>query len=65
MNYKALIVAIVGSSLLIGPAFAGDRLDKSHENARICRGKVAAKHVPAANKQAELDKCAGDPQGYQ
>ncbi len=64
MKFKSLTVAIVGASLLVGPALAGDRLDKSHENARICRGKVAAKHVAAANKQAELDKCAGDPQGY-
>jgi hypothetical protein len=64
MNLKNLFIALLGASLLIGPALAGDRLDKNRENARICNGKVAAKHVAAANKKAELDKCASDPQGY-
>jgi hypothetical protein len=43
---------------------AGNRNSLTNTNAKMCRGKVAAKHVPAANKQAELDKCAADPQGY-
>ena len=65
MKLKALLSALVGVSFLVSPVVAGDRLDKNHENARICKGKVAAKNVPAANKQAELDKCASDPNGYQ
>ena len=65
MRARVLIGALISVAFLAGPVLAGDRLDKTHENARVCKGKIAAKHVPAANMKAEMDKCASDPQGYQ
>jgi hypothetical protein len=64
MMLKSLIVAIVGASLLVGPSLAGNRNSEMNQNIKTCRGKVAAKHVPPANKQAEMDKCLNDVQGY-
>ena len=64
MMLKSLIIAIVGGSLLAAPSFAGNRNSQMNQNIQTCRGKVAAKHVPAASRQAEMDKCLNDVQGY-
>ncbi|MGA2795796.1 MAG: hypothetical protein ABSE69_20235 [Roseiarcus sp.] len=65
MKIKTLFVALVGISFLAGPALAGNRLDKTNENKRMCVGKLHAKHVSKANWQGEMDKCAPDPVAYQ
>ena len=43
---------------------AGDRLDKNHENKRVCTGNLKAEHISEADWQAEMDKCAPDPTAY-
>jgi hypothetical protein len=37
---------------------------KYKEAARACAAKVAAKHVAAADKAAEMNKCKDDPNAY-
>jgi hypothetical protein len=66
MKVRSLIVALVGVTFLTAPVFAGDRVSnmKYKEAARACASKVAAKHVAAADKAAEMSKCKDDPSAY-
>jgi hypothetical protein len=51
MLTKGIVAAVVALSIIAGPALAGNRNSAINQNAKMCRGKVAAKHVPAS-KQA-------------
>jgi hypothetical protein len=65
MKVKMLTVALISVAFLAGgPSWAKDRLDKNHENMRMCTGKLKAKHVAKADWQAEMDKCSPDPTAY-
>jgi hypothetical protein len=66
MKASSLIVALVGVAFLTAPVFAMDRVSnmKYKEAARACAAKVAAKHVAAADKAAEMNKCKDDPNAY-
>jgi hypothetical protein len=64
MKIRTLVVALVCGAFVAGPALAGNRLDKNHENMRICTGKLKAKHISKADWQAEMDKCSPDPTAY-
>jgi hypothetical protein len=37
---------------------------KYKDAAKVCAGKIAAKHVAAADKAAEMSKCKDDPGAY-
>lgn len=64
MKLGKILAALVSISILASPALAGNRNDKNEQNKKMCRGKVAAKHIAAANKQAEMDKCMDGPDAY-
>jgi hypothetical protein len=64
MKMKCFIIAVIGGSLLTAPALAANRNSVTNQNIKTCREKLAAKHVPAATRQAEMDKCLNDVQGY-
>ncbi len=64
MTIRYLIIAVMGGTLLAGPALAANRNSPMNQNIKTCREKVAAKHVAAASRQAEMDKCLNDVQGY-
>ena len=64
MKLRNILVAFVSISLLASPASAGNRNDKNEQNKKMCRGKVAAKHLPVASRQAEMDKCMDGPDAY-
>jgi hypothetical protein len=66
MKFKALIVSIVGVAFLAAPVLAANRVSnmKYREAGRLCASKIAAKHIAAADKAAEMSKCKDDPDAY-
>jgi hypothetical protein len=66
VKVRSLVVALIGMTFLSAPVFAGDRVSnmKYKDAAKVCAGKIAAKHVAAADKAAEMSKCKDDPGAY-